>query len=224
MRKIKQKLNVSLELYAAEDLQDVRVHPVIEDVMDNLDDGYKRFLKSLKSAQLREITKIKPIILWDDGAGNLTVIGNVMYYYESLANNAAVYVQKWIMTEKRALYNAIEEALISPMIMFSLLGPSIKIYKGDKNSGKYITLRGVTKCHAKFFYGLSGHFTQFDQRIYTYELEDALSLATSLHCSPETMYKRFALLGIRPRTKQRNPRPPLNPQRKLGLEYKYENN
>ena len=217
MSKIKKKINVTLELYSADDLQDVKVHPMIESVMDNLNDGYKLFVASLKSAQLREITKTKPILLWDDGAGNLTVIGNVIYYYESLANNAAAYVQKCNMTEKRALYDAMEECRFGPISILSLLGPSLIKYIKIKDSVKTKKMRGLTKYHNKLYTEIFVHDDCLDKRVYTNELDKAKILATILHLSPETVCKQLDFLGIRPRKKQRNPRPPLNPQRKFNL-------
>jgi hypothetical protein len=218
MNKTVKHLNVSLELFKADELQDVKVHPVIESVMDNLNGAFKLFLSTLKSSQLRYITQDTPIVLWDDGQGNLTVVRHVIYYYESLANNSAVYVRKRNMTEKRAFHNALEEAQFYPMLMISLLGPSMKIYKDDENPDEYETARGVTMCHAKFYKNTFEPSKQIDQRIYTNELNKASTIATILHRSPETMCKHLDLLEIRPRKKRRNPRPPLNPQRKLNLE------
>lgn len=212
MGKKKYESEISCEIYRRDDFSNVKLHEAISDVISMPDMGFQELIGSLKSKRLRTTSKYNPIVIWNNGKSKQTLIMGALYYYESIYNNAEVYVCKDKFTEQQARLIAIEESIILPLLLHSALGVNKKVHrKGPKNKPPTSTC-GLTRARQRTLELIFKEPNTLSEHLDASQLAAANRISQILHVSPETACQWLQDSEIRTRKSQKRPRPQQSPR------------
>jgi hypothetical protein len=215
MPKHLEHLDLRLELLTPHQLESVKLHRRIFDIMPAVNEGFELLLSSLGHSRQPDLSATHPLIIWEDSRGNRTLVTGFLYYYESIFNNVDVYANIRRYTPREAERVAWDDAVMNPLGYHCALGKKEKVARDAKKTRKSTATSGQTAWSQLVLMDIFGPSDSLDFHLNTRALASAIRAASILHVSPETICRYLEDMDLRQRRLQTRPKPRNNGQKSM---------